>query len=501
MSQVSAQRLSRLTGALPGAEVRGEGDPLVRGIAYDSRSLRPGELFVAVPGCVTDGHLFLREAAERGAAALVVEREAEGLGPGPPPRVRVPSSREALARLAGAFYGRPSGRLRLVGVTGTNGKTTTTFLLKSILRAAGREAGLIGTIEYHVGERRLPARRTTPEAPDLQGLLWEMAEAGASDCVLEVSSHSLELGRVQGCEFRLGVFTNLTQDHLDFHADVERYFAAKLRLFTELGAEEAVANLDDPYGRRVLAAARGRALSYGLSPEAPVRPEDVRVGAEGLSFRLLHPGGEVGLRSPLTGHHNVSNILAAAAAALALGVGEEEMARGVAALAAVPGRFEKVDRGQPFLVVVDYAHTEDALRRVLANARELTRGRLLTVMGCGGDRDRTKRPRMGRAAAELSDLVFITSDNPRSEDPGAIVREVEEGVRGTPGADHRVEVDRRRAIARAVGEAGEGDTVLLAGKGHETYQVLEDRTIPFDDREEARRALAARGFGSTEPSA
>ncbi len=490
-----AHTISELARALPGARPAGGGDAGVRGLAYDSRRVRPGDLFVAVPGFESDGHDFARAALEAGAAALVLEREVKGV-PKDTPRLIVPSGREALARLADVFYGHPSGELDLVGVTGTNGKTTTAFLIDAILRRAGRTTGLMGTIHYRVGDRVFEEPRTTPEAPDLQGYLRQMREAGATHAAIEVSSHAIELGRVGGCEFAAAVFTNLTQDHLDFHADMEAYFRAKLRLFTEWAPGASVVNVDDAYGRRIAREAGGRLWTWGFAEEAAVRAEGLAASARGMRFDLLHPGGRVAVETGLIGRHNAENILAAAAACLALGLSAEEAAEGIRALESVPGRFEKVDAGQSFLVVVDYAHTEDALARVLEFARPLTEGRLLTLMGCGGDRDRRKRPLMAAAALRGSDFVLMTSDNPRTEAPEDILREVEAGADLVPGGRERTRalVDRREAIRALIAEAEPGDTVLIAGKGHETYQIVGRERLPFDDREEARAALRLQGY-------
>ncbi len=496
MAERKAHAFLDLARAVPGARpVGGEGVE-VGGVAYDSRRVARGDLFVAVRGYVTDGHHFAGAALEAGAAALVLEREVEGI-PGGTPRLIVPSGREALALIADAFYGHPSGELALVGVTGTNGKTTTSFLIDAILRAAGRTTGLMGTIHYRVGDRILEQPRTTPEAPDLQAYLGGMLEAGASHAVMEVSSHGVALERVRGCEFAAVVFTNLTQDHLDFHGEMESYFRAKLRLFAESRPAASVLNFDDPYGRRIAQEAGGSVWSYGFAGDAQVRPEDLSLSADGTAFELVHPGGRVRIETPLIGRHNASNILAASAACLALGLSPGEVAAGVRSLASVPGRLERVDAGQPFLVVVDYAHTEDALRRVLEFARPVTKGRLLTLMGCGGDRDRRKRPLMAAAAARASDWVVMTSDNPRTEDPAAILREVEAGVGLVPGGRGRVRtiVDRREAIRVILAEARPGDTVVIAGKGHETYQIVGRERLPFDDREEARKALRLLGYG------
>ena len=499
MTKERTADLVELARAVPGARLEGAGDVQVRGVEFDSRCAREGSLFVAVSGFEVDGHEFARAAVDSGAAALVLEREVDGI-PADIPRLMVPSSREAMALIADAFYGHPSGELALTGVTGTNGKTTTTFLIDAILRAAGRVTGQMGTIHYRVGNQVIENPRTTSEAPDLQFYLSEMLEAGASHAVMEVSSHALDLGRVLGCDFRAAVFTNLTQDHLDFHGDMERYFQAKLRLFTKMAPESSILNFDDPWGRKIAAAGGtgGAVIGYGMAGDADVRAGSLSISAEGMCFDLISPGGNVPLESALTGRHNVSNILAAAAACLSLGLTLAEVADGVRGLKSVPGRFEKVDLGQPFLVVVDYAHTEDALARVLELAKPVTRGRVLTLMGCGGDRDRRKRPLMAIAALEASDRVYMTSDNPRTEAPEAILKEVEAGADQVVGGRERscTIVDRREAIQSILAEARPGDTVVIAGKGHETYQEIGRKRFPFDDREEAMKSLRSLGYGN-----
>ena len=496
MADRKAHPFLDLARTVPHASVRGGEGLEVSGVAYDSRRVAPGDLFVAVRGYQTDGHLYAAQAVRAGAAALALEREVEGI-PATAPRLMVRSGREALALLADAFYGHPSGALSLVGVTGTNGKTTTAFLIESILRASGRRTGLLGTIHYRIADRVMEQPRTTPEAPDLQAFLSEILEAGGTHAVMEVSSHGLALDRVKGCEFSAAVFTNLTQDHLDFHGDMESYFLAKLGFFAEPAPGASIVNVDDPYGRRLAREARGALWRYGMEGEAEVSARSLSLSPDGMRFELRHPKGAARIETSLIGRHNVSNILAASAACLALGLSPDEVAHGVRSLPAVPGRFERVSLGQPFLVVVDYAHTEDALQRVLEFARPITKGRLLTLMGCGGDRDRRKRPLMAAAAVRASDWVVMTSDNPRTEDPAAILREVEAGVDHVPGGRERARpiVDRREAIRTIIAEARPGDTVVIAGKGHETYQIVGRERFPFDDRDEARAALRLLGYG------
>ncbi len=434
-----------------------------RDLAYDTRSVVPGALFFCVPGARADGHDFAAEAVERGAIGLVVERELDL----PVPQLVVPDARAAMAVAADDFFGRPSEELVVAGVTGTNGKTTTTFLLCSILEAAGLRPGLLGTVESRVGGELRPAARTTPEAIDIQRMLREMLDAGNRSCVMEATSHGSEQRRLDRIRFDVLVFTNLTQDHLDFHGTMERYFEAKRRLFLE-GRPPAAVNSADEWGRKLLAD-RPDALTYGFAPDAKVGPNAL----DGIGLRLR-------------GRFNVENALGAMAAARLLGVADAVIARGLEAVSGVPGRFESVDGGQPFEVVVDYSHTPDSLENVLRAARELTEGRVICVFGCGGDRDRGKRPVMGGIASRLADVPIVTSDNPRSEEPEAIIAEIVAGM--GPGAE--VDADRRSAIARAVELAEPGDVVVIAGKGHEQGQEFkEGRKVPFDDREVAREAL------------
>jgi UDP-N-acetylmuramoyl-L-alanyl-D-glutamate--2,6-diaminopimelate ligase len=470
----------------------------VAGLEYNSRQVQPGFVFFAFPGARTDGRQYALQALERGALAIVSESEAPAGFPGP--WIQVAHGRRTLALWSRRFYQQPDERLHLTGVTGTNGKTTTVFLIDSVLRSAGFTTGMLGTIEYRVGAERRAAVNTTPESLDLMRLLDDMARAGATHASLEVSSHALELGRVFGLAFQAAVFTNLTRDHLDFHGTMESYFAAKQRLFEGAGGPPppyAILNHDDEYSGRIQTASQTRRLTYGFEAGADLRALNVRLGFEGLRFEIEHPEGRQKIESPLVGRINVYNILAAFGAGLAAGLSPEAIAAGIANLAAVPGRFERVDAGQPFLVVVDYAHTDDALRNTLAAARALGPKRILTVFGCGGDRDRAKRPLMGIAAAELSDFVVVTSDNPRSEDPLDIINDAMVGVRRTD-VRHVVEPDREKAIHKAISEAAPGDIVLVAGKGHETYQTLKDSTIPFDDREVARRILQSYGYQKTQ---
>ena len=453
----------------------------ITGLAYSSAAVRPGALFFCVPGFRADGHDFAPDAVERGAAALVCERPLE-LGV---PEVVVPSVREAMGPAAAAFHGDPTATLRVVGVTGTNGKTTTAFLVRHLLEATGTSCGLLGTVKSVVGGHEEEVQRTTPEAVDLQATFARMLAAGDWTCAMEVSSHALELGRAGGIRFAARVFTNLTQDHLDFHDTMDAYFAAKRRLFEEPGL--SVVNVDDEYGRRI--AEEVEAITIGVHREADFHAQDVRFDLTGSTFRCSTPEGELELRVPLPGLFNVQNALCALAAVHGLGADLRGAGEALEHFGRVPGRFEPVDEGQGFGVLVDYAHTPDSLDNVLRAAREVTSGRLAVVFGAGGDRDRAKRPLMGAAARERADRVLVTSDNPRSEDPEAIVDQVLEGA----GPHAERETDRRRAIARAIGEAQDGDVVVIAGKGHEQGQELEDgRKEPFDDVTVAREALRAR---------
>jgi UDP-N-acetylmuramoyl-L-alanyl-D-glutamate--2,6-diaminopimelate ligase len=460
--------LERLVTALGPLEVRGGAPTDVTDLAYDARAVVPGALFFCVPGQRADGHDFAAEAVERGASALVVERPLELRVP----QLVVASARAAMPVAADEFFERPTEDLLLGGITGTTGKTTTSFLLWSIFDAAGMEPGLIGTIESRVGGEARPAIRTTPEAIDLQRAFRAMLDAGDRSCVMEATSHGSELGRLQRVRFRALAFTNLSQDHLDFHESMERYFDAKRRLFTEHEpAPAAAVNVGSAWGRRL-------AEELRVLDRAPVLTYGAVDGAELRTHPAL-------ARSQLVGGFNVENVLAAAAVSRLLGVPDDAVVEGVARVPGVPGRFETVDEGQPFTVVVDYAHKPGALEAVLRTARELARGRLICVFGAGGDRDRGKRPIMGRVATELADLTIVTSDNPRSEEPRAIIEEIMAGVIGPV----EVEPDRRAAIARAVGEAEAGDVVVIAGKGAEQGQEFADRNVPFDDREVAREEL------------
>lgn len=481
----------------------GEAPEDIRGLQYDSRKIEPGQLFVAIQGEVADGNRFVGNAVERGAAGVISERPRRG-DCAAAVWIQVADARKALATAAANWFGRPAERLHLVGITGTNGKTTTAFLTDSLLRQSGQRTGLIGTIEYHIADRVVPSPHTTPESMDLQGLLAAMLDAGCQSAVLEASSHALAMDRLWNCRFDVAVFTNLTQDHLDYHGTMERYQEAKRRLFTGTGAgapRAAVVNADDPASHAMVDGFGGDVLTYGFSPRAHLRAAHVENSPAGLRFHLDGPKGwKADLTSPLAGRVNVLNMLAAIGAGLEMGLDREVVLAGVQQLQRVPGRFERVDQGQPFLVIVDYAHTPDALINVLRLAREIVahpqqQGRVLTVFGCGGDRDRGKRPLMGAAAGNASEFVVVTSDNPRSEDPRLIINDVVVGLQRTP-ARCVIEPDRRKAIQVAMAEAAPGDLVLIAGKGHESDQILGTEKIHFDDVEEARLALQGLGFGA-----
>jgi UDP-N-acetylmuramoyl-L-alanyl-D-glutamate--2,6-diaminopimelate ligase len=466
-------------------------------VTDDSRRVKPGALFVAVKGERVDGHEYVQAAIRSGAGAVVAQRELTGCDV---PLVRVKDSRLALGWLGSRFHGDPSVRLRMIGVTGTNGKTTITYVCKTLLQAVGRRVGVIGTVAYQIGTETIPASHTTPGALDLQALLARMVGAGLDSAVMEVSSHALALDRTVGCEFDVAVFTNLTQDHLDFHKDMADYFQAKLKLFTGLSvggtkktSKRAVVNVDDPRGELVRAACAVPVWTYSIRNRSDIRAEDVHLSLAGTTFTAATPGGRFPVESRLVGEHNVYNVLAAIGVALEEGLSPDDIRQGLEQVRDIPGRFERVEAGQEFTVVVDYAHTEDALVRLLTTAQSLKAGRIITVFGCGGDRDRGKRPKMGRAAVQYSDVVVLTSDNPRTEDPMAILREVEIGVREALSAKTAVRydmiADRRQAIEAAIREAQPGDMVLIAGKGHEDYQIIGSTKFHFDDREVAREAI------------
>ena len=469
-------------------------DVACTGVEYDSRNVRPGSVFVALPGQKADGAAFAPQAISAGAVAIVSERPRhESLHV---PWIVVPNARLALGHIAAEFFGHPSRRMKVVGITGTNGKTTTSYLLQAIFEAAGVRCGLMGTVAYRIGDREIEATRTTPEATEVHGFIRQMLDAGCGACVMEVSSHALAMHRVDGIRFAAGIFTNLTRDHLDFHQNMESYFAAKRRLFEMLpGDAPGVVNLDDPRGA-AMAEIPAWLVTYAINRDADLTPGPLHFGLEGLTFDIRMYQGTAHVKSKLVGRPNVYNILAAVGTAAALGIRIREIEEGLQQLTGVPGRFEVVSSsGDDITVVVDYAHTDDALRNLLETARALASRRLITVFGAGGDRDRTKRPLMGMVAARLSDVVVITSDNPRSEDPMRIIEEVKLGAEPETRQGNAEVVaisDRREAIQSAIDRASSGDVVLIAGKGHEKYQEIGGRVTPFDDVAVARKALEAR---------
>jgi UDP-N-acetylmuramoyl-L-alanyl-D-glutamate--2,6-diaminopimelate ligase len=467
-------------------------------VAHDSRRCAPGSIFVTIRGEKVDAHRFIPQAVERGAVAVI--SESPGGNENVPAWIQVGDARAALARAAAAVHGHPSQRLRLVGITGTNGKTTTAHLVDSIIRASEGTSAMFGTITHRVGNEAAAALNTTPEASDIQRMLRRALDAGCRSAVMEVSSHAIELHRADALKFAVAVFTNLTRDHLDYHVTMESYFAAKEKLFTgSLGSQPgaSVINVDDEYGRRLFKSARGERISYGFGDRTDVGTNEFKVSPRGLAFTASTPAGRVEIVSAQIGRPHVYNILAAIATGLALGAGLEGIAQGIAECPTVTGRFEQVlpdgSAQLPFAVIVDYAHTDDALRNVLQTAREVAgAGRVITVFGCGGDRDRTKRAPMGELAGRLSDLAIVTSDNPRTEDPEAIIEDIAAGLKMAARPYIKL-TDRREAIFHAIGEAREGDVVLIAGKGHETYQIIGERRIHFDDHEVAREAMSGLG--------
>jgi len=492
-------QLQQLICGLTPLRVEGSLQREVTGVTYDSRRVFPGMVFVAVPGHRRDGHEFISAAIDRGACAVIAERN--GFSSRRATQIKVVDSRVALARAAAEYHGHPSRRLRVVGVTGTNGKTVVSFLVRHLLEAAGTRCGLLGTVRYEVGDRSLPAQRTTPEAVEIQKMLAQMVTARCAACVLEVSSHALDQHRVEGVAFDVGIFTNLTEDHLDYHGSVEEYYAAKRRLFALLqeGGKpaRAVINIDDPFGAR-LHGETGAAvrISFGFTESATIRASRIRLGAEGTTMRVETPAGAIDCRLPLLGRLNVYNALAAIGTGIVLGLPLDLIRSALQSVPQVPGRLERIDAGQRFGVYVDYAHTADALHHVLEALREITTGRLILVFGCGGDRDPRKRAPMGRVAGEQADWALVTSDNPRHESPEEIAAQVVAGLRSARRGIWKVVLDRWRAIDEALRAARPGDAVLIAGKGHETYQEFADTVVPFDDRWHARETLEALGYVS-----
>jgi UDP-N-acetylmuramoyl-L-alanyl-D-glutamate--2,6-diaminopimelate ligase len=472
----------------------------IRQVACDSRKVKPRALFFALHGAQADGNAFVRDAVSRGAVAIASEEAVPAFIPSSVAWIRVRQARKALAVTAANFFGHPAEALQLVAVTGTNGKTTTSSLVDSIVKACGAKTGLFGTIAYHTPLGEYPAPNTTPESVDLQGFLAEIRDAGGRFAVLEASSHSLAMDRLWGCHFAASVFTNLTREHMDYHKTFEDYFATKKQLFEGTGAgapDVAVINTDDEYGKRLTGLAK-KTVTYGLESDADITTKKFQLTFNGLAFTAQTPNGKVQVASSLVGRINVYNILAAIGAAQALGLSTEILEAGIRSLETVSGRFQRLDLGQPYFVIVDYAHTDDALENLIRTARELNpKGRIITLFGCGGGKDRTKRPVMGEVTGRLSDLTILSSDNPRTEDPLKIISDIIVGLQKTSGK-YLIEPDREKAIGVAMDEARAGDIVLLAGKGHENYQILADRTLEFDDRDVARRALRGRGYGETQ---
>ncbi|WP_372630760.1 UDP-N-acetylmuramoyl-L-alanyl-D-glutamate--2,6-diaminopimelate ligase [Cohnella sp.] len=492
-------KLLELSQQLLLARVVGDAAVDVRSLEADSRKARQGCLFFCLPGHTVDGHDYAEQALAQGAAALVVSREL----PVSAPQLVVPDTRQALALIADYFYGRPSHKLKPIGVTGTNGKTTTTYLIERIWADAGVSAGVIGTIETRYAGQSFPMSGTTPDVLELQTILHGMAGAGTQRCVMEVSSHALHQGRVKGCDFRTAIFTNLTQDHLDYHGTMEAYEAAKGLFFSRLGnsysddpreRKYAVLNVDDEASARFAKLTSAEVLTYGIANEAVLRASDVAITASGTSFRLESPFGDRQVNLKLVGKFNVYNALAALGAVLCEGIGLDEAVRSLEQIPGVPGRVEPVDAGQAYAVIVDYAHTPDGLENVLNTVKELASGKVICVFGCGGDRDAKKRPIMGRIAAELADDIIVTSDNPRTEDPERILKDIEAGLTeaGVSADRYELEPNRRAAIEKAVDRASPGDVVLIAGKGHETYQIIGRETHDFDDRLVAKEAIRSR---------
>jgi UDP-N-acetylmuramoyl-L-alanyl-D-glutamate--2,6-diaminopimelate ligase len=490
-------QLATLIRSLDVIESRGTMDIDIEDISYHSDHIKKGDLFVAIPGTKRDGHHYITESIARGAQAVIVEQ----IPPEPPdvPVISVTDTREALAQISAEFFSHPSRELTLVGITGTNGKTTTSYVIESILKTAGRGVGVIGTINYRIRGKERPAPTTTPQSYDLQRLLREMVSDGVQDVVMEVSSHALDQGRVRGCHFDVGVFTNISPEHLDYHEDMDQYFAAKKRFFQEILVEAekdpwAIINLDDPLLRefqKELLPLKG--MTYGLD-HGEVRATNREVSLHGIRATLTTPAGTVEIQTPLVGEYNLYNIMAATAVGISLGITSKVIQQGIEDLVQVPGRMERVGAGNPW-ILVDYAHTPDALEKTMKEIKRLTTGKVLVVFGCGGDRDKSKRAPMGNIGAQWSDLAIITSDNPRTEDPLKIIDEIEKGARKVLPHRYHIIPDRREAIKEAVALAGPQDIVLITGKGHEDYQIIGEERFPFDDREEARKALAQRGGG------
>jgi len=482
--------LADIAQKLQGVQIYGDAEVEITGISHDSRKVVPGDLYVCIPGFKVDGHDFAIAAQKAGAAALLVERFLKL----DIPQLKVENARKVVGQVAAEIYGYPSRRLKLVGVTGTNGKTTVTHLVERIARFAGEKTGIIGTLGVQIAEQKIPSEHTTPESTDVQKILHKMVQQNVNLAVMEVSSHALDLGRVNGCYFAAGIFTNLSQDHLDYHQDMQRYLQAKSLLFAGMKQDAkqfAVLNADDAACAYLQSQAACRYVTYGVESKADYKAEELELLERGVQFRVKYNGNETTVFYPTPGKFSVYNALAAFAWGIEAGYSCEVITAALKEIQGVPGRFESIRKGQPFLVIVDYAHTPDGLVNVLSAAREISAGKLITVFGCGGDRDRTKRPLMGRAAAQFSDYVIVTSDNPRTEDPQAIIEDILPGIEKV---DYKVIVDRRQAIVHACSIAKPGDTVIIAGKGHEDYQIIGTEKIHFDDREEVEKALRGMGY-------
>lgn len=477
-------KLSSLLLNLDVLKVKGNDDIEIEGIAYNSRNVQKGYVFVCITGFKTDGHKYAPDAVDKGASAIIVEKDIdlpEGVTV-----IRVKDTRKALALMSAAYFGYPSRKLRLIGVTGTNGKTTSTYLIKSILDRAGYKTGLIGTISNIIGKKVIDSKNTTPESYDLQNMFYEMAQENIDYCVMEVSSHSLALERVAGCQFDVGIFTNLTRDHLDFHKTFENYLNAKLKLFSQSGI--AAVNIDDQYGDRVLNSIHIPAVTYSEKKDSDIRAEDLKITSRYSSFTLKYKDKKMEIKLPLPGRFNVYNALSAASACICEGIPLNIIKEGLESVRGVPGRSEVIDSGRGFTIIIDYAHTPDGLQNILNTIHEYAKSRIITLFGCGGDRDKTKRPIMGEIAGKLSDICIVTSDNPRTEDPESIIKDILPGVEKS-GVDFKVITNRKEAIKAALSIAGKDDIVLIAGKGHETYQVLKQGKIHFDEREIVRDIL------------
>ncbi|MCX7902966.1 MAG: UDP-N-acetylmuramoyl-L-alanyl-D-glutamate--2,6-diaminopimelate ligase [Caloramator sp.] len=470
-------RLSELILGIDNYALKGN-DVDIKHITYNSKDVKEGSLFICIEGFKTDGHNFAKEAVDRGAKALIVSKDINI--DNNVTLVKVKDTRKAMAIIASNFYKKPAEKMKVIGITGTNGKTTSTFMMKSILEACGQKIGLIGTIYNIIGDKVIEAKRTTPESLDLQRMFKEMIDNNCTYCVMEVSSHSLELDRVYGVDFEAGIFTNLTQDHLDFHKTMENYFKAKLKLFDK--TKNAIINIDDAYGKEALSYVKGNIIKFGIDNAADVYAKDIMMSDEGTKFKLCYASNEIEVNLHLPGKYNVYNALGCAAAALSLGIDINIIKKGLEDLKSVPGRSERIKTKYGFTVIIDYAHTPDGIENILKASREYTKGRLIILFGAGGDRDRTKRPLMGKAAGSFADYCIITSDNPRNEDPEAIIQDIIPGVKET-GCPYTVIVDRKEAIKYALMNAKKDDVIVIAGKGHETYQILKDKTIHFDEKE------------------